>query len=128
MCIRDSGCTSDTSPPRSLPWRRRHRIEQSAYYHLREDGARSSLVRVVITRGAAYESDTRGRIYVGPFVTPPQAVHTGGSVIPYGSSEVPVPFLAGTTSSLRRTAVSYTHLRAHETGRNLVCRLLLETK
>src|SRR5674476_242455 len=24
-------------------------------------------------------------------------------------------------------AVSYTHLRAHETGRNLVCRLLLET-
>src|SRR5665213_3945725 len=26
------------------------------------------------------------------------------------------------------TSVSYTHLRAHETGRNLVCRLLLETK
>eukprot|EP00828_Plagiopyla_frontata_P003966 TRINITY_DN11346_c0_g1_i1.p2 TRINITY_DN11346_c0_g1~~TRINITY_DN11346_c0_g1_i1.p2 ORF type:complete len:156 (+),score=41.61 TRINITY_DN11346_c0_g1_i1:135-602(+) len=25
-------------------------------------------------------------------------------------------------------AVSYTHLRAHETGRNLVCRLLLEKK
>src|SRR5674476_1563296 len=25
----------------------------------------------------------------------------------------------------RRGAVSYTHLRAHETGRNLVCRLLL---
>ena len=24
--------------------------------------------------------------------------------------------------------VSYTHLRAHETGRNLVCRLLLEKK
>src|SRR5678809_988255 len=27
-----------------------------------------------------------------------------------------------------RNAVSYTHLRAHETGRNLVCRLLLEKK
>src|SRR5674476_1516152 len=27
-----------------------------------------------------------------------------------------------------RPAVSYTHLRAHETGRNLVCRLLLEKK
>src|SRR5665213_3848125 len=27
-----------------------------------------------------------------------------------------------------RTPVSYTHLRAHETGRNLVCRLLLEQK
>ena len=28
----------------------------------------------------------------------------------------------------RPTSVSYTHLRAHETGRNLVCRLLLEKK
>ena len=28
----------------------------------------------------------------------------------------------------KSTAVSYTHLRAHETGRNLVCRLLLEKK
>src|SRR5674476_714928 len=28
--------------------------------------------------------------------------------------------------ALQRKAVSYTHLRAHETGRNLVCRLLLE--
>ena len=27
-----------------------------------------------------------------------------------------------------RLSVSYTHLRAHETGRNLVCRLLLEKK
>src|SRR5665213_2166063 len=27
-----------------------------------------------------------------------------------------------------RDSVSYTHLRAHETGRNLVCRLLLEQK
>ena len=29
---------------------------------------------------------------------------------------------------LIKQAVSYTHLRAHETGRNLVCRLLLEKK
>ena len=29
---------------------------------------------------------------------------------------------------LELTTVSYTHLRAHETGRNLVCRLLLEKK
>src|SRR5665213_3882474 len=28
-------------------------------------------------------------------------------------------------SNRRRLSVSYTHLRAHETGRNLVCRLLL---
>src|SRR5665213_1142311 len=32
------------------------------------------------------------------------------------------------TYSHRDGAVSYTHLRAHETGRNLVCRLLLEKK
>ena len=30
--------------------------------------------------------------------------------------------------TLHLTPVSYTHLRAHETGRNLVCRLLLEKK
>src|SRR5665213_1655842 len=32
----------------------------------------------------------------------------------------------GTNSGVM--AVSYTHLRAHETGRNIVCRLLLEKK
>ena len=31
-------------------------------------------------------------------------------------------------AALTACAVSYTHLRAHETGRNLVCRLLLEKK
>ena len=34
--------------------------------------------------------------------------------------------LSGLFGALK--AVSYTHLRAHETGRNLVCRLLLEKK
>src|SRR5674476_1640437 len=32
------------------------------------------------------------------------------------------------SSSVSPIPVSYTHLRAHETGRNLVCRLLLEKK
>src|SRR5665213_1590251 len=36
--------------------------------------------------------------------------------------------LSGKSSGLFSEAVSYTHLRAHETGRNLVCRLLLEKK
>src|SRR5665213_1308204 len=40
--------------------------------------------------------------------------------------------LKGPSITVSRThpalAVSYTHLRAHETGRNLVCRLLLEKK
>ena len=30
--------------------------------------------------------------------------------------------------AINTVAVSYTHLRAHETGRNLVCRLLLDKK
>src|SRR5674476_1388073 len=47
----------------------------------------------------------------------------------------PFPFLTRYSCESRRTwslrrldTVSYTHLRAHETGRNLVCRLLLEKK
>src|SRR5674476_620342 len=47
-------------------------------------------------------------------------------------SEVVQPrtYLLGVGISLTTAwvAVSYTHLRAHETGRNLVCRLLLEKK
>ena len=36
---------------------------------------------------------------------------------------------ANTARAYQKLApVSYTHLRAHETGRNLVCRLLLEKK
>src|SRR5665213_287167 len=34
--------------------------------------------------------------------------------------------LAKEITQINKTPVSYTHLRAHETGRNLVCRLLLE--
>ena len=36
--------------------------------------------------------------------------------------------LAPAAYLLSMLSVSYTHLRAHETGRNLVCRLLLEKK
>ena len=41
-----------------------------------------------------------------------------------------ITFVAHCATRLRISyaAVSYTHLRAHETGRNLVCRLLLEKK
>src|SRR5678809_1584629 len=46
----------------------------------------------------------------------------------FGFSMVTVVFEDDTDLYFARTrilAVSYTHLRAHETGRNLVCRLLL---
>src|SRR5665213_2188121 len=35
---------------------------------------------------------------------------------------------SGVAGDITIISVSYTHLRAHETGRNLVCRLLLEKK
>ena len=38
------------------------------------------------------------------------------------------PALSNLNLEIEEGAVSYTHLRAHETGRNLVCRLLLEKK
>ena len=43
------------------------------------------------------------------------------------SMEVPAPF-AGVVKEIKVNAVSYTHLRAHETDSYLVCRLLLEKK
>ena len=53
--------------------------------------------------------------------------------IPVNPIPYPDFFLFTNMCILRRIsnsekAVSYTHLRAHETGRNLVCRLLLEKK
>ncbi|CZS04890.1 hypothetical protein CDFC105_91546 [Clostridioides difficile] len=41
---------------------------------------------------------------------------------------VPVTLKAKKLGMIITASVSYTHLRAHETGRNLVCRLLLEKK
>ena len=59
-----------------------------------------------------------------------QIIHTYNTVVLYA-----LPVLGYLTALLTFicgweyiSAVSYTHLRAHETGRNLVCRLLLEKK
>ena len=58
-----------------------------------------------------------------------------GTAVTYGDRKQ--VFISGTASIDNRgeivypgdiVTVSYTHLRAHETGRNLVCRLLLEKK
>eukprot|EP01017_Pseudomicrothorax_dubius_P021428 TRINITY_DN2309_c0_g1_i3.p1 TRINITY_DN2309_c0_g1~~TRINITY_DN2309_c0_g1_i3.p1 ORF type:complete len:409 (-),score=88.83 TRINITY_DN2309_c0_g1_i3:29-1255(-) len=43
-------------------------------------------------------------------------------------NECEVPVKVDSVEAPTKEAVSYTHLRAHETGRNLVCRLLLEKK
>ena len=43
-------------------------------------------------------------------------------------TQLATPFDTNTKIKPHLQSVSYTHLRAHETGRNLVCRLLLEKK
>src|SRR5665213_2483619 len=56
------------------------------------------------------------------------AVADDGTTIPRRGAGVywATPFFGHSALGLGLTPVSYTHLRAHETGRNLVCRLLLE--
>src|SRR5665648_29461 len=54
---------------------------------------------------------------------------TPGLVNAAGGSAVGTPSSSTTTVSIVRPGtVSYTHLRAHETRHDLVCRLLLEKK
>ena len=54
---------------------------------------------------------------------------TGGSFYMLGYSLTPKDNKGkDIPGSYEYMPVSYTHLRAHETGRNLVCRLLLEKK
>src|SRR5665213_1060582 len=48
--------------------------------------------------------------------------------LPFKVSTTTSNFMIGVTAAASAGTVSYTHLRAHETGRNLVCRLLLEKK
>ena len=50
------------------------------------------------------------------------------AVADYGAYFMGSIVLAGRENAIIDGPVSYTHLRAHETGRNLVCRLLLEKK
>ena len=50
----------------------------------------------------------------------PRGIMTSGSEEPNAIIQI--------NPGTNRTAVSYTHLRAHETSQDLVCRLLLEKK
>ena len=51
-----------------------------------------------------------------------------GCFNPTPTTTVFIPYKENAEGVIVNDAVSYTHLRAHETGRNLVCRLLLEKK
>ena len=62
-----------------------------------------------------------------------QQIKARGLIVPkFGTADFPMPKLAaklkGFIRSLSTGTVSYTHLRAHETVLDLVCRLLLEKK
>src|SRR5665213_1697246 len=63
--------------------------------------------------------DSGDTLTVSSVTDPP---HGTASVDPFGAGVHYTP----TTNYSGPDSVSYTHLRAHETGRNLVCRLLLE--
>src|SRR5678809_1615838 len=67
----------------------------------------------------------------GPWSDDLRSLDDGGSASVHGSkgAHIAVPRARlGNRSAITMMSVSYTHLRAHETGRNLVCRLLLEKK
>src|SRR5450759_5850051 len=77
------------------------------------------------------------RAYGAVTMPPPQAAtrpcRIGGIAMPIAAAAIAAGLWAWTIppTSGRRTyvrAVSYTHLRAHETRHDLVCRLLLEKK
>ena len=55
-------------------------------------------------------------------------VRKDGSVLPVSLNATAIRDAAGHFVMSRSTPVSYTHLRAHETVLDLVCRLLLEKK
>ena len=56
------------------------------------------------------------------------AAHIRVGVIHHGLEEIGDVLRADVLLERRQRAVSYTHLRAHETVLDLVCRLLLEKK
>src|SRR5450756_396957 len=51
---------------------------------------------------------------------------TGNLYLEIPRLDAPVLYATGLAAGLGSNAVSYTHLRAHETRHDLVCRLLLE--
>ena len=61
------------------------------------------------------------------YVEPPLYSNFGGGHVHFGRN-IYANFHLTLVDDTHIYAVSYTHLRAHETGRNLVCRLLLEKK
>src|SRR5665213_3888260 len=65
-----------------------------------------------------------GRMLITEKVGPLWLVTQQGAKTPV--KNVPSVLAQGQGGMLGVYPVSYTHLRAHETGRNLVCRLLLE--
>src|SRR5450756_2845691 len=75
------------------------------------------------------------RLYVSMHVPPPRTAAHAGQTIRSASGDGPSPALSrhhptaiAADCATVVSPVSYTHLRAHETRHDLVCRLLLEKK
>ena len=63
-----------------------------------------------------------------PYMQNPEVVNSYREDLPLYDAKIMPKDLLSITVNTSDPPVSYTHLRAHETGRNLVCRLLLEKK
>jgi len=72
-----------------------------------------------------FDSDRKRMSTVHKIEHPDKLPHTLKSLIKSPTFSADEPFISITKGSV---AVSYTHLRAHETEADLVCRLLLEKK
>src|SRR5665213_4043203 len=90
----------------------------------RSQRLRSHLVSYRFTGIAVKELGTSNESAFRSTVGSNDEIPFEGSARPMSAADV-VALQSGSTIQ-SSDPVSYTHLRAHETGRNLVCRLLLE--
>src|SRR5678810_1465484 len=91
-------------------------------------GSRQRIATAALGPFGTYEPYRIGNV-VGTANVVDAASRAGARLVHVSSTAVyPGDFRYRHAPTHEAIPVSYTHLRAHETGRNLVCRLLLEKK
>eukprot|EP00658_Telonema_sp_P-2_P045348 TRINITY_DN33290_c0_g1_i1.p1 TRINITY_DN33290_c0_g1~~TRINITY_DN33290_c0_g1_i1.p1 ORF type:complete len:119 (-),score=19.94 TRINITY_DN33290_c0_g1_i1:39-395(-) len=80
---------------------------------------------ISLSSRCSYGSVYVSRLAFTPSVSMPTTASDVARSVATGMQFTEIDVVAGTTVN---SAVSYTHLRAHETPEHLVCRLLLEKK
>eukprot|EP00658_Telonema_sp_P-2_P028306 TRINITY_DN21710_c0_g1_i1.p1 TRINITY_DN21710_c0_g1~~TRINITY_DN21710_c0_g1_i1.p1 ORF type:complete len:172 (+),score=33.88 TRINITY_DN21710_c0_g1_i1:119-634(+) len=118
----------------SASWTHLHRLEQLSA-HLRFGHSDFTAVAPYLTTDTAYTTNSLwGSKLCAIAELQPRAVDTctfglaSGAARHMTDGRLRTEVFGGPASSFQAIAVSYTHLRAHETPEHLVCRLLLEKK